>query len=155
MTTLSRISKSIIAAAILTAALLLFSFVHRNTGGEGFEVYLNDKLMLQQFGPISKDTKILNLEKAGPADKLSVKYYHCGNVPKSSLLTLRNEKNDVLKKWMFSAAKEKTVDVSCKAGEILNLGKEKSGLQLYFSSTEIPDGRLLAAIRMPAMKKGF
>jgi hypothetical protein len=155
MTNLSRISRSIITAGILTTVVLLFSFNNRNAGGEGFEVYLNDKLVLQQFGHKSPSSNMLDLEQAKPADKISVKYYHCGKVPKNGLLSVRNDKSDILKKWNFIVRKQTTADVNCKAAEILNLETKQTTMQLYYSSTDLPGGRLIAGIRTPASKRGF
>ena len=47
---------------LLTISVALFSFssTKNNFGGEGFEVYLNDKLVLQQYGKDMDKKKTYN-----------------------------------------------------------------------------------------------
>ena len=73
--------KKIITRAMMlvatAAALLSFSY---NFGGEGFEILLNGKPLLQQFGKDMNSVKNLQLSQVLATDKLTIRYYHCGRV---------------------------------------------------------------------------
>jgi len=55
-----------LAALILCTALFSFS---SGSGGEGFEIYLNNKVVLQQFGNNMNTVKTLKLDQAAPMTK--------------------------------------------------------------------------------------
>jgi hypothetical protein len=144
--------KKIISIALLSPVLMvLFSFSNHK-GGEGFEVYLNSKLVLQQFGSQLNNVKNIQLDKSDAASQLSVKYFHCGQAGKNRSITIKDENNKILKEWHYpdvSAANLSITDVSMnfKVSDILNLQKSNTGrLNLYYSSHELPKGRLLATL---------
>ncbi|NOT51704.1 MAG: hypothetical protein HOP10_10560 [Chitinophagaceae bacterium] len=66
------ISKTLALLAICTA---LFSFTS-NPGGEGFEIYLNSKLLVQRFGEGMNNATTLELSSASATDQLVIKYHH-------------------------------------------------------------------------------
>jgi hypothetical protein len=117
-------------------------------GGEGFEVYLNDKLVLQQYGDKMNIVKTLELDQSEINGQLAIRYYHCGKPGKSRVVTIKDEKNVVLKEWRFGDAKDASARVSCNVKEIFALPKFKAGkkVNLYYSATELPNGRLLATL---------
>ncbi len=77
----STINKTVSLVAI-AATLLSFT---SNFGGEGFEISLNGKVVLQQFGKDMAVVKTLQLIAASPNDKLTIRYHHCGNVGKNRI----------------------------------------------------------------------
>jgi hypothetical protein len=79
--------------------LFSFSTIH---GGEGFEIYLNNKVVLQQFGSNMNNVKTLKLDQAVANDEISVRYHHCGRVGKNRTITIKDEQDKVLKQWKFS-----------------------------------------------------
>ena len=132
-------------AGIAFLALLL-SFSTAPSGGEGFEIFLNNKVVLQQFGSNMNKVKTVSLEQAAPDDQLAIIYHHCGKWGKNRVVTIKDEKGNTLKKWNF---KDEGARMTCKVKDILGLQKEnKSVLNLYYSSSELPEGRQLAAINM-------
>ena len=138
-------SKIVLLAALVTASTILLSF--KPAGGEGFEIYLNNKLVMQRFGNQINDVQELQLDRPGPDDKLVVKYHHCGKVGKNRIITIRNENNEVLKEWRYADAATPVSAMSCRMNEIMSLEKIKaSELKLYYSSSELPKGRQLASI---------
>lgn len=123
---------------------LLLSFSTSPAGGEGFEIYLNNKVVLQQFGSNMDKIKTVSLEQAAPDDQLAIVYYHCGKQGKNRELIIKDEKGNTLKKWNF---KDEGARMTCKVKDILGLHKENSSvLKLYYSSSELPEGRQLASI---------
>ena len=132
----------------VSVALSSFSSTKNNFGGEGFEVYLNDKLVLQQYGKEMDIVKNLQLDQSASNGQLAIRYYHCGKPGKSRTVTIKDEQNVVLKEWKFGDAKDASAKVSCSVKDILTLPKIKAGkkVNLYYAANELPSGRLLATL---------
>lgn len=127
----------------LLANVFLFSF-SIVPGGDVFEIYLNGHKLHQQFVHTDKGVKSLTLQPATGNDKLEVFYSHCGKAGTGRVITIRNEKNELLKEMKF---------IDGKAGHSLmaiyrkDIGKDlKGSMKLYYSSRELPAGSLLAVI---------
>ncbi|MCW3089063.1 MAG: hypothetical protein JWP81_132 [Ferruginibacter sp.] len=84
------ISKTIMLVAI-AATLLSFT----NFGGEGFEIYLNNKLVIQQFGSKMTEVQCLKLDHHSMNDQLTVKYHHCGHIGKNRTITIKDGQNKI------------------------------------------------------------
>jgi hypothetical protein len=127
-------------AAITGICLLLFAFSIPK-GGEGFEIYLNNKLVTQQFGTSMDHVKSFTLNAPAADDKLVVKYYHCGQIGKSRKITIRDNGDKKVAEWQFTS-QELAMNIPVR--EI----NKKAGntFKLYYTSTEIPKGRLLATL---------
>ena len=117
-------------------------------GGEGFEIYLNSKLVLQHYGTPTKAVKNLQLDESSYNDQLTIKYHHCGKIGKSRVITLKDEKSNVLKQWSFANANDATNAMTCKVKDIIDLQKKNGSktINLFYSSSELPEGRLLASL---------
>lgn len=142
--------KSIISKAtmllITTAALLSFS---PKFGGEGFEILLDGKVVLQQFGKDINNVKNLQLNANSPNDKLTIKYYHCGRVGKNRTVTIKDGQDKLLKEWRFRDAATPVSDMSCHVKDILDLqSKNNKIFKIFYSSTELPNGRQLVSVVM-------
>ena len=139
----SIISKTMMLVAI---AATLFSF-SSGFGGEGFEIYLNNKVVIQQFGKEINEVKNLQLDQNSYNDQLIIKYHHCGRVGKNRIVSIQDAENKVLKEWHFVDASTAVAGMNFNVKEILSLKKSgNSVLKLYYSSTELPRGRLLTNI---------
>ncbi len=132
--------KMLALAAICTA---LFSFAPK-PGGEGFEIFLNNKLLVQRFGSEINNANTLQLSSTAATDQLVIKYYHCGKTGKNRIVTIKDDQNRVLKEFKFTDAGTSSVSVPVK--DIANLKKGNTVLKLYYSSSELPNGRMLASI---------
>ncbi len=140
--------KSIISKAVTLLALpaVLFSFSPK-PGGEGFEIYLGSKLLTQQFGSKVNDVKTLQIEQGSANELLTIKYYHCGKVGKNRVLTIKDGQNKILKEFHFADASTQTNGMCCNVKDIAVLRKGNNNtFKLYYSSSELPNGRLLASI---------
>jgi hypothetical protein len=139
--------KSVAALSLLVAlSVTLFSF-STPKGGEGFEIYIGSKLVLQKFGDKMNDVKSLQLDQHSSSDQLIIKYYHCGRTGKNRTITLKDDHNKVVKEWSFSDVSG-SASMSCSVKDILNLKKGNSSntYNLYYTSSELPKGRLLTSI---------
>lgn len=131
------------AMTLLSASLFSFSF---SPGGDHFEVYLNKKLVFQQIVSQPGTLKTLALDQRNINDEVNVFYSHCGKIGNKRSISIKDGKN-VLKQWRFSDVGENKF-MALSAQDILafqnkNLNRK---LNLYYSSEEIPDGKLLASI---------
>lgn len=134
-------------AFLLLIATFVVSFVSP-AGGEGYEIYIDNKLVLQQFGQQAKQVKNLQLNSAQIKSELKVKFYHCGMAGKSRTLELKSPDQKVLRQWQFANEEGKNFAISVPVKEIAEL-QEKSGagtLHLFYASKEVPQGRFLAGI---------
>ncbi len=130
--------------ALFAIGIALFSFSPK-PGGEGFEIFLNNKVVLQQYGKDINTVKSLQLSQVSPDDKLTVKYHHCGKVGKNRVITIKDAQNNTLKEFRYNDASTPVSAMEIKMKEILNL-KKSSSLKLCYTSTELPDGRMLASL---------
>jgi hypothetical protein len=137
-----------IAMGIMTLSMLLASF-SKEKGGDYFEIYLNNRLVVQQVLHSDKNVKQLSLQQSNYRDQLKVVYSECGRIGQERKITIKDGQNRVLKQWSFvngtETAKEMTVNVK----DILDLKKGDATLQLVYSSRELPKGQVLASIATP------
>ena len=123
----------------------LFSFLSK-PGGEGFEIYLNNKVVLQQFGGDMNTVESLQLNSSGNNDKLTIKYHHCGKVGKNRIITVKDGQNKVLKQFRYADAVTPVSPMAVNVNDILSFKKKDNTLKLFYSSSELPNGRVLASI---------
>ncbi len=139
----SIISKTMSLVAI-SATLLSFS---PKPGGEGFEISLNNKVLIQRYGSDINAVNSLQLNPAASNDQLIIKYHHCGRVGKNRVVTIKDGQNNVLKEFRYADVSTPVAAMSIPVKDILALKKGNANtLKLYYSSTELPNGRLLASI---------
>ena len=132
----------------LFAIVAFFSAFISPAGGEGFEIYVDNRLLIQKFNTDMKQLTNLQLSGSNAKSELKVKFYHCGMSGRDRSLSLRNANNQLLKQWQFSNSDGKNFAVIVPVREILAL-QQKSGnatLYLYYASKEASGGRLLTGI---------
>jgi hypothetical protein len=140
-------NKMIVAKSLLIlVCATLFSFSSKK-GGDSFEIMLNGKRVLQQFVYASKGVQTIQLTQTSDSDKLDIYYSHCGQVGKNRSITIKNEKDQPIKVWQFADATDKNGVMAFKLKDVLSLRKNKTDkLNLFYSSSELPAGRILATI---------
>jgi len=138
--------RSVLAVTFLSAlSVLLFSFSTK-MGGDSFEIYVNGKMVVQHYVAVTKGVENLELGRSFSSGTIDVYYSHCGRIGTGRSITIRNSQNQVLKQWQFANAQTKS-PMTCQIREILALQKSKDAkLNLYYSSKELPEGRLLVSI---------
>ena len=144
--------KSIISKpmVLITICTTLFSF-SPNPGGEGFEIYLNNKAVIQQYGNEMNIVKSLHLNQGSSDDQLTIKYHHCGKVGKNRIIAIKDGQNKVLKEFRYADVATPFAAMALKIKDIIYLGKaNNNSLKLFYSSSELQDGRVLATISLAA-----
>ena len=123
-------------------------------GADSYRIYLNGKLLLQQYVGQPLKLENLALSPANANDNLVVYYNHCGATGRSRSITVKDENGNVLKEWKFRDAAVKN-DMNIPAEddgmtipvkEILELQAKHSGMTLNYSARQLPAGRMLTKI---------
>lgn len=141
--------KPIFLLLILGISAVLSSFAPK-FGGEGYQIFVNSKLVLESFGKDMNTVKTISLNEFPESSLLTVRYYHCGKIGKNRVVTIRDSRQQVLKEWRYDDATEAVSGMKCGVTEIARLQKGNSDLFLYYASSELPNGRLLAEINVHA-----
>ena len=139
--------KSILGMPVLVAiAAGLFSF-SAHFGGEGFEITLNGKTILQKFGKEMDNVNVLKISQVSAKDVLTIKYHHCGKVAKQRVVTIKDGQDNVLTQLRFADDSKPYTAMSFSLKDIVSLKKNQgSTLKIYYASSELPGGRLLTSI---------
>lgn len=136
------------ALALVAVAATLVSFSPR-FGGEGFEILLNGKPLLQQFGNDLNTVKTLQLNQVAAGDKLTIRYHHCGRAGKNRVITVKDAKDRVLKQWRYNDNQYALSEMQCSTPDILALKKAGTSVfKIFYSSSELPGGRMLASVSL-------
>ena len=131
--------------ALLVICATAFSFAPK-PGGEGFEISLNNKVIVQKYGNEMNKVQTLQLNSASASDKLSIKYYHCGRIGKNRVITLKDMDNNIIKEIHFPDVNNPVATMTLNVKDILSLKKGITTLKLFYSSSELPSGRMLVSI---------
>ena len=125
--------------AVIGLASLAFT---RPLGGDSFEIYLDNQLLMQQYLFRDASTKTVSLQAPDQNRNLVVRFSHCGAVGKNRSLSIRDAQSRLLKKWSFADANDP------KKGMVIPVKDIPSGnrMQLFYQSKELPDGKTLVFI---------
>jgi hypothetical protein len=137
--------KRMVLFGLMTASVMLFSF---SRGGDSFQVYFNGKLMLEQFVYVDNSVKTLQLTSTSANDKIDVYYNHCGQTGKNRTITIKDEKDKILKTWKFADATGKSA-MTIMLKDIYSLEKSNQAkFSIVYSSKELPSGKSLATVSL-------
>lgn len=139
---------------LATAMLTFLSAFVSPSGGEGFEIYVDNKLVVQKFNQEMKTIKNFELNNSNIKSELKVKFYHCGMPGNNRSLSLKDTRHKILKQWQFNNEPGKNFAITIPVKEVLAL-QQKAGnttIYLYYSSKEASSGRLLAGLTIPNKK---
>ncbi|HMR91979.1 MAG TPA: hypothetical protein PKC69_06680 [Chitinophagaceae bacterium] len=132
-------------AIVLLVGSTLLSAFSLPRGGEGFEVYLDNKVVMQRFGKDLNKPATLSLAQAKPSSVLRIHYYHCGDMGKDRMLVLKDEQHKTVRKWGLPNDAKNVM--TCTVKEVIPAANLKgSNLKLYYQSSNQPAGRLLTSI---------
>jgi hypothetical protein len=134
------------ASVLILAAICLQSFFHK--GGDYYKVLLNDKLVAEQYLAKPIALKQLSLTASNNNDRLTVYYSHCGQPGKNRSVLLKNENGKILKEWKFNDSKSQEMQLP--VSEVLKASSKLNLVSVYYSSREIPAGRMLINLDLSA-----
>ncbi|WPU98002.1 hypothetical protein SNE26_18410 [Mucilaginibacter sp. cycad4] len=133
---------------LITLSFAAFGFTNK-FGLDGYEIYLNNKLILKQYVNQPVSLRVLKLDKANESDELRIKYTHCRMKGPGTgrSLTLQDEKGNTLKKWAFADASDFAMTIPVKELQQLEKKNGNHELSLHYASRELPNGEMLAMLR--------
>ena len=131
------------SSLIFSMGLLSFS---AKKGGDVIEVYAGGKQLLQQFLHMDKSVRTVSLDQPIANDKIEVYYSHCGITGKSRVLSIKDEKNNLIKEYRYADVSKGKDLMSFRLKEVQKKGLGQ--LKLYYSSKEMPKTRLVAILSM-------
>ena len=141
-------NKIAITCMIGLLCVLLSSFASR-PGGDSFSIYLNDKLLIQQYVHMKEKTKTISLQQASANDIIRVHYSHCGKMGTDRSLFIKDSQNKTLKSWKFEDSNDgDNGAMRVSAAEVAKLQKAAGNktLSLVYSSEQLHEGFILANI---------
>ena len=130
----------------LAVCAILFSF--SKIGGDSYTINLNEKQLVQYYVHSKAATPSISLAQATATDQLFVYYNECGQIGKERRLSIRDEKDNILKEWQFSnVTGGEHTPMGFKTKEILALKKNGTNkFKLVYASKQVSGGQLLATI---------
>jgi len=136
---------------LITLSLTAFSFTTK-FGLDGYEIYLNNKLILKQYVNQPISLRVLQLDKAKEGDELRIKYTHCSNKGPGTgrNIVLKDEQGNTLKKWTFADATGSDFNMTIAVKELLQVEKKNARheLTLYYTARELPKDEMLGFVRV-------
>lgn len=117
-------------------------------GLDSYEIYLNSRLILQQYVNQPLNLRNLRLENAAAGDQLVIIYRHCNlkGAGTARSITLKDENDKVLKKWEFANSAGSDESMVIPVSELLSLKKGNNNLSIHYSAREHPGGEMLARL---------
>ena len=132
---------------VFIAGITLFSFVSPS-GGDRYEVYLNKKLIFQEFVHSGNAVKSFQLERNNSSAEIDIVYNHCGQPGKNRVVKVTDAENHVLKQWNFGNGKDPNAQMNFQVKDLPLADKNNAAgkLHIYYASEQLPKGKHLATI---------
>jgi hypothetical protein len=135
-------TNTLLAMALCTIASGFSPF-----GAHAVKVYLDDKLVADQYLNFKGNNPTITLDPAAKYDKLIVKYSECGRTVTDRKITAKDDNNKVLKEWQFPGSSTGFEGaMECSVKEIVALKQKSNSLKLYYSSHDFPEGQPFLAL---------
>ncbi len=136
-----------------------FAGISAKAGGDGYEIYLNNKLILKQYKGQSLSLTSLELNASNAKDQLVIYYTRCNakdNSGKGRTITLKDKKGNTLKVWTFSDMKDNNGAMIIPVKEILDLEKKnaESNLIIFYASQDHPQTQILSSLQLSVKNAG-
>jgi hypothetical protein len=142
--------RSLSALLLIIIVALLSSFLIR-PGGDHFQVYLNNKLVIEEH--IYGRTKNVPLKLTESTGELKVDYSHCGVTGTARTLSLKDENNKVLQEWKFIDVNPKMKDPMMVSVAQLYEFRSISGATLVYRARELNTDVVIAPVVWPKVTK--
>jgi hypothetical protein len=126
---------------------ILFAF-SSSPGAHSMQIYLDNKLVVDQYIQHRNEAPRVTLSSAEKYDQLIVKYSECGRTVTGRKITVKDDKDKVLKQWKFEGSSTGFQEsMTCQVKDLLDLKQKGSNtLKLYYSSNDFPEGQQIASL---------
>lgn len=136
---------------LVTLCFILFGF-RAKIGLDSYEIYLNDKLVLQQYVNQPLHLRKLQLDRTKDQDQLKIYYKHCqtDGAGTNRSIVVKDQMGKILKKWTFANVKGPNNAMVIPVKELRQLEKNHAlhQLSLHYNAQEHPKGELLTALSL-------
>jgi hypothetical protein len=129
---------------ILIMLTVFFQSFAKKPGGDYYRIFLNEKLVKEQFLTQVNSLTTLALNSTNLKDHLTIHFSHCGTAGKGRTIMLKDEKGKLVKEWKFADSKSTGMQLPVK--EILQVSGITSEGSIYYASKEKPFGQLLTGL---------
>jgi hypothetical protein len=134
------------AKLVTLVAFSLFSLL----GVDRYEIYLNNKLILNQSLEKPVALQDLKLTDANSGDILTIRYMQCtapDQMGKSRSLALKDATGKIVKEWKFKDASEGRTEMTIPVKELLQAQKSSGDeVVLYYFADDRRSGQALAGL---------
>jgi hypothetical protein len=133
---------------VLIALCALFSAFAPLPGAHSFQVYLDDKVVADQYIDRTRTAPKITIDPAENHKQLVVKYNECNRTVSGRVLTIKDTDDKVLKELKFDGTSKGFENpMSCNVRDLVAL-KPKTGntLKLYYASVDFPEGQHVATL---------
>ncbi|HTQ66482.1 MAG TPA: hypothetical protein VMI12_16935 [Puia sp.] len=150
--------QTILKAITLTVFSLALFASSAKAGGEVYEIYLNNKLILKQFLYQPLNLKSLPLDKSNYNDQLTIYYSQCNvKIAKGRTIVVKDEKGNTLKEWKFADATETHAGMTIPVKDLFQLVKSNgnSTLSLYYNAEGRSKEQILTSFQIGGKTTAF
>ena len=140
---------SIIFGLVLVSAGFMIQG-HTPRGGDHYRIFVNDRLVLEQFVTMPVEKKSLSLAAFSESDKMVIHYSHCGKVGKERVISVKDREGKILKQWKFPDSRQSGMQLVIK--DVMQAARKNSSAGLYYSSKELFPGLLLTNVNAGSSK---
>jgi hypothetical protein len=116
----------------------------RSPGGDSFELYVQDKLIVRYFYASKTPVPTVRLGQDAVRGTVALTFSHCGRTDTQRQITARDASGKVIKVWSFPNAGGKTGNRMTLTWD--GIQKRNPTMSLYYQAQEFPDEALLAHI---------
>ena len=130
---------------LMVVSAVIFAF-SGNAGRDKYTVSLNGKVLLEEYVIPGHRPKAIAIPVASVDDVLTVEYSHCGKRGVARSIAIHENGKEALRRWYFPD----TAALAVSLKELTSLSRTRAELQLVYFSREIPEGKVLATLTLPA-----
>jgi hypothetical protein len=154
----AHLNQRILKAITLTLFSVALFASSARAGGESYEIYLNNKLLLKQVLYQPLNLRSLPLDKSNYNDQLTIYYSQCNvKIAKSRSIVVKDEKGNTLKEWKFADATESHAGMVIPVKDLFQLVKTygNSTLSLYYNAEGRPKEQMLTSFQVEGKLTAF
>jgi len=128
---------------IFTALCAVMSAFAPMPGAHSFQVYLDDKIVADQYMKASHIAPKIIIDPAENHKQLVLKYSECGRTVSGRVISIKDNNDKLLKEWKFDGTTKAFEDpMTFNIKDLVALKQKSSNtLKLYYASADFPGGQ--------------
>lgn len=132
---------------LLPVACMLLSAFAMFPGGDRYEVFLDNELIIKEHVYGQRKDSPLPIDQHANAT-VTVSYSHCGVTGTSRTLSLRDESQRLIREWKFADVSPSIEDpMTIQVKEMVAAASGKSNISLYYQSKEVVKAVKIAPVQ--------